>query len=109
VARTMLALQMKSGECQPSQPLVENALVDLRRRLRSYVRIHVICGNASFHKSKYVREYFEGLSHRIEVNFLPVYSPETNPIERVWWHLHETITRNHRCQSIDELASIAFQ
>jgi hypothetical protein len=29
--------------------------------------------------------------------------PETNPIERVWWHLHETITRNHRCQSIDEL------
>lgn len=28
---------------------------------------------------------------------------ETNPIERIWWHLHETITRNHRCNSLDEL------
>jgi transposase len=84
-------------------------LDDLRRRLRGYVRIHVICDNASFHKSKDVREYLEGWGHRIRLHFLPAYSPETNPIERVWWHLHETITRNHRCQSIDELASIACQ
>jgi hypothetical protein len=21
----------------------------------------------------------------------------------VWWHLHETLTRNHRCSSIDDL------
>jgi hypothetical protein len=21
----------------------------------------------------------------------------------VWWHLHETITRNHRCRSLDKL------
>ena len=34
--------------------------------------------------------------------------PETNPIERVWWHLHETITRNHRCRSIDELVALAY-
>ena len=30
-------------------------------------------------------------------------APETYPIERVWCYLHETITCNHRCQSIDEL------
>jgi transposase len=35
--------------------------------------------------------------------FLPTYAPETNPIERGWWHLHEEITRNHRCRDIEEL------
>jgi hypothetical protein len=24
------------------------------------------------------------------------------------WHLHEGITRNHRCQTIDELVELAF-
>jgi hypothetical protein len=32
------------------------------------------------------------------------YAPDTSPIERVWWRLHEEITRNHRCQTMDDLA-----
>jgi hypothetical protein len=26
----------------------------------------------------------------------------------VWWHLHEEITSNHRCQKIEELFNLAF-
>lgn len=78
-------------------------LEDLRRRLRTYRKIHVICDNAAFHKSRAVQKYLEQWGHRIELHFLPTYAPETNPIERVWWHLHETITRNHQCTTIDEL------
>lgn len=84
-------------------------LDDLRRRLRGFRRIHVICDNAPFHNCRRVREYLARWSHRIALHFLPTYAPETNPIERVWWHLHETITRNHRCQSIDELLELAYQ
>jgi transposase len=84
-------------------------LDDLRRRLRGYRRIHVICDNASFHDCRRVREYFEQWGHRIQLHFLPKYAPETNPIERVWWHLHETITRNHRCRSIEELLGEAYE
>ena len=84
-------------------------LDDLRRRLRGYSRIHVICDNASFHKSRKVKEYMGQWSHRIQIHFLPAYSPETNPIERVWWHLHETITRNHRCKTMEELATLACE
>ncbi|MBL8892430.1 MAG: transposase [Planctomycetaceae bacterium] len=47
--------------------------------------------------------------HRIDLDFLPAYSPETNPIERVWWQRHETKTRSHRCQSIDKRALVDFQ
>ena len=46
--------------------------------------------------------------HRVRLHYLPKYAPETNPIERVWWHLHETVTRNHRCQSMEELMTDVF-
>ena len=32
----------------------------------------------------------------------------TTPIVRVWWQLHDTLTRNHRCSSIDELLGEVF-
>jgi putative transposase len=83
-------------------------LHDLRCRLRGYRVIHVICDNAPFHNCRLVREYLERWGHRIQLHYLPKYSPETNPIERVWWHLHETITRNHRCRTIDELLELTY-
>jgi putative transposase len=83
-------------------------LDDLRRQLRGYVKIHVICDNARFHTCGAVQDYLAQWGHRIELHFLPKHAPETNPIERVWWHLHDTITRNHRCQSIDELLHEVF-
>jgi hypothetical protein len=78
-------------------------LDDLRRQLRAYRVIHVVCDNARFHDCRAVRDYLARWGHRLVLHYLPKYAPETNPIERVWWHLHETITRNHRCRSIDEL------
>jgi transposase len=83
-------------------------LDDLRRRMRAFRKVHVICDNASFHSSRRVREYLAEWGHRIELHYLPKYAPETNPIERVWWQLHETLTRNHRCSSIDELLTQVF-
>jgi putative transposase len=78
-------------------------LDDLRRRLRGYRVIHVVCDNARFHDCRAVRAFLARHPGRIVLHSLPKYAPETNPIERIWWHLHETITRNHRCRSIDEL------
>lgn len=76
---------------------------DLRRRFRGVRRVHVICDNAAFHKSRLVQAYLRDWGHRVVLHFLPRYAPETNPIERIRWELHETLTRNHRCQSIEEL------
>lgn len=84
-------------------------LDDLRCRLRGWRHIHVICDNASFHNSKAVRTYLAQWSHRLTIHFLPCYAPETNPIERVWWHMHENVTRNHKCQSIEELVDNVYQ
>jgi transposase len=84
-------------------------LHDLRRRLRRYKRIHVICDNAKFHYDCWaVWEFCHRYGERVVLHFLPKYAPELNPIERVWWRLHEAITRNHQCQSLEELVDLAL-
>lgn len=95
------------GEGRSSALFVRH-LDDLRYRLRCYRKIHVVCDNAIIHRSAQVQEYLAAWGHRIVLHFLPAYAPETNPMERVWWHLHEEITRNHRCQTMEELLDLTF-
>jgi transposase len=86
-------------------------LDDLRRAFRQYRVIHIVCDNAGTHtaeRSKAVRAYLEEWGMRVKIHYLPKYAPDTNPIERVWWRLHEAVTRNHRCQSMDELLNLTF-
>jgi putative transposase len=78
-------------------------LHELRRKLRRYRKIHVICDNAKFHWDCWaVWEFVAQYGDRVVLHFLPKYAPECNPIERVWWHLREAITRNHSCQDLPE-------
>jgi putative transposase len=87
-------------------------LDDLRRAFRHYRVIHVLCDNAGTHTaegSKLVRAYLKEWEHRVKVHYLPKYAPDTNPIERVWWRLHEAVTRNHRCRTIQELLDLTFE
>jgi transposase len=110
------SLHWRTGKLLVSEPSTQrNAalfvehLDDLRRRFRCYRHIHVICDNARFHDCRRVDEFLDQWGHRITIHFLPKYAPETNPIERVWWHLHEEITRNHRCQTMEELLDLTFE
>jgi putative transposase len=78
-------------------------LDDLCRRLRAWKRIHVIADNASFHKNRRVTDWLAAKGGRVVLHYLPCRAPEENPIERVFWRLHEDVTRNHRCRTIEEL------
>jgi len=111
------SMSWRSGELVVTQGTRRNAelfvrhLDDLRVRFRRYKKIHVICDNARFHKiegSRLVRQYMREHGDRIVLHYLPAYSPQDNPIERVWWHLHEQITRNHQCQSMEELIKLTI-
>jgi len=83
-------------------------LDESRRRLRCYRVIHAICDNTKPHQARRVREYLAKHEGRVVVHYLPTYAPQTNPIERVWWHLHEEVTRNHRCGTMDELLGMVW-
>lgn len=87
-------------------------LDDLRRSLRHYRVIHVVCDNARTHKperSRAVKDYVARWGGRVVLHYLPTYAPECNPVERVWWRLHEAVTRNHRCATMEELLQLTFE
>jgi len=54
--------------------------------------IHVICDNGRSNKNKKVEEYLQ--TSRIKIHYLPPYSPNLNPIERLWKVLREKKTYN---------------
>jgi transposase len=83
-------------------------LDELRGRLRRYRKIHVICDCARFHHSEAVRIYLWEHRERIELEMLPAYSPDANPMERIWWLVREQITRNHRCRDLEELMGMVM-
>jgi putative transposase len=105
------ALWATAGDKRDGNLFVRH-LEDLRLRLRRYRVIHVICDNARFHqaaKCKRLQEYLKRWGYRIVLHYVPLYAPETNPIERVWWHLRDEVTRNHQCQTIEELLDLVFR
>ena len=65
-------------------------------------RIYVVLDNYGIHKSRIARAW--AAHHpRIQLLFQPTYHPWVNVIERLWKAMHDTITRNHRYTTLDEL------
>ncbi len=78
-------------------------LHELRRRYRRARRIHLVLDNYSIHGSRQTKAALAEFGDRFALHFLPPFSPDGNRIERLWRDVHATVTRHHRCQTIDEL------
>jgi transposase len=59
--------------------------------------------NASYHKDADVWAWFKSNRHWLEVFQLPPYSPEFNPVERIWQHTRKHGTHNRYFVSEDEI------
>jgi len=73
-----------------------NLLHALHHRYRRARRIHLIADNYIIHKSQATQKAIAGFGGRIQLHFLPPYSPESNRIEPLWKQLHDHVTRNHQ-------------
>ncbi|GAF90135.1 unnamed protein product, partial [marine sediment metagenome] len=56
-------------------------------------KIYIVCDNAGYYRSKEVKKYLE-ITKKIELVFLPPYSPFLNLIERVWKYFKKMIIYN---------------
>lgn len=74
----------------------------LRRHYRRAQRIVLILDNYSIHKTGAVGHWLHH-NPKFELLFQPVYYPWINRIERLWKAMHDTVTRNHRCETLYEL------
>lgn len=66
-------------------------------------KIYLILDNARWHKAQALRELFSTNQDRIVRIFLPPYSPELNPVERVWRITRRQVTHNRYFGSDPEL------
>lgn len=67
-----------------------------------YQQLYVVVDNYRIHKAKAVAQWL-AMHPRIELLYLPTYCPKANPIERVFWEVHDKCTRNHRRKKICQL------
>ena len=66
-------------------------------------KIYLILDNAKWHRARDLKDFFEANRDRLVRIFLPPYSPELNPIERVWRITRRQVTHNRYFSSLDDL------
>ena len=70
-------------------PQVVTFLQHLLRHLPG--RLLIVWDRLPAHRSRLVKEFIAAQNGRIEVEYLPAYAPELNPVEYIWgyWKQHE--------------------
>jgi transposase len=63
-------------------------------------KIHIFCDNASYYRNKAVAKYLA--ASKIALHFLPPYSPNLNPIERLWKWMKERVIYNSYYERFEE-------
>jgi len=83
-------------------------LMLLRGLLTTYPdeKLYVVLDNARAHHAKIVQEYVKRYKDRIELVFLPPYSPKLNPIEKFWQYLREMVTHNTYFEDFEKFKRI---
>ena len=62
-----------------------------------------ILGNAGFHKTNIIKNYFQEHQSWISVEHIPPYSPELNPIETCWKVTKNNVTKSQHFPTIDDM------
>jgi transposase len=76
----------------------------LKKVLQAYhhaPKIIMVLDNVAYHHAKKITLWLQKHS-RLELFFLPAYSPDLNAIERVWWFMRKKITHNRYLKTLKE-------
>jgi transposase len=55
-----------------------------------------------YHHAKRLKPILEKYKSLIELVYLPPYSPDLNPIERIWWYMRKKITHNRYLETMED-------
>ena len=61
----------------------------------------MVVDNVAYHHSKKITGCLRK-NAKLELIFLPPYSPDLNAIERAWWYMRKKITHNRYVKTIKE-------
>lgn len=83
-----------------NQDAIVDFLVKLKAQYAKTERIHLILDGAAYHRADSVKSKAKELG--IELHYLPPYSPNLNPIERLWKVMNEHVRNNEYFASAKE-------
>ena len=78
----------------------------LRSQLRGR-RVLIIWDGLGTHKSRLVRQWLEAQAGEVQVEFLPPYAPELNPVEQIWNYLKNREIANLCARHLTEVGDLA--
>ena len=81
----------------------QDFLQHLLRHRRRGKQIVVLLDNGRYHHATVLRPFLEKHSSQLSLAFLPPYSPELNPIERVWKLIRKLCTHDTYFAELDHL------
>jgi transposase len=67
----------------------------------------IIADNVSYHKSQGNKEF--PLPKNVELFFLPAYSPDLNPIERLWKYFKDEFLNNSLFKNLTKIKEIVYE
>jgi transposase len=96
--------------CLQKKRVNSNVMIDFLEKIaKSHKRrkIAVVMDQAPCHISKKVQNYAEN-HKRLRIFYIPPYSPELNPDEKVWRHLKHVSLKNHSARTKNELTKVVL-
>ena len=69
-------------------------------------KVHLFLDNARYYKNQKVQAYLK--TSKVQMHFLPPYSPNLNPIERVWKWMKERVLYNTYYEYFDDFKQAIF-
>jgi len=84
-------------------------VVELRKHRKKGSQMVVVLDNARYHHAKWLREQLSPYRRWLKLVFLPPYSPELNPIERVWKMTRRICTHNQYFPTLDVLVKVVIE
>jgi len=72
-------------------------------------KVTMILDNVRYHHAKMLKPFLEKNKDRIELFFLPAYSPDFNPMERIWWYMRKKITHSRFINTLKERIALFWQ
>jgi len=80
-------------------------IVEFLKALKAHLKVPllILWDGARAHHSRLVREYLDSIDGHIQIEFLPPYAPDLNPVEYLWAWLKRHALANFCPKTLDEL------
>jgi putative transposase len=83
----------------------------LKKVLKTFIgkKVIMVLDNVRYHHAKCLAGFLEHNKERLELAFLPPYSPDLNPMERIWWFMRKKITHNRFIKTLKERIAVFWR